>query len=91
MRRTERKPKWVTATAAPQKQPAAPAKAPKAVKPSKPLKPAQAAKPRNKPQSKRVWLPVLLDYLGNYVLLVLLSGLILWLALIFRGLFDRVA
>lgn len=88
MRRTERKPKWVTATASPKKQPAAPAKAPKAVKPSKP---AQAAKPRNKPQPKRVWLPVLLEYLGNYVLLVLLSGLILWLALIFRGLFDRVA
>lgn len=90
MRRTERKPKWVTATATPKKQPAAPAKAPKSS--AKQTTQASAScKPRNKSQPKRVWLPVLLDYLGNYVLLVLLSGLILWLALIFRGLFDRVA
>lgn len=79
------------ATETPKKKPPTPAKSTKLVKP---VKPAKTTKPRNKGsnkrQPKRVWLPVLLDYFGNYILLLLLSGLILWLALIFRGLFDRV-
>ena len=54
----------------------------------KPATPAKTTKPRRKRPPKPAWWVTALDYLGNYILLTLATGLILWLALIFRDAFD---
>ena len=59
-------------------------------KPAKPGPKTKATKTRNsrKHPPKPAWWVTALDYLGNYILLTLATGLILWLALIFRDAFD---
>lgn len=49
-----------------------------------PATPPKTRKPRRKRQAAPAWWVTALDYLGNYILLTLATGLILWLALIFR-------
>jgi len=59
-------------------------------KPAKPPPKTKATKTRrsNKRPPKPAWWVTALDYLGNYILLTLATGLILWLALIFRDAFG---
>jgi hypothetical protein len=57
-------------------------------KPVTPPKAAKPAKPRRKRQPQRAWWDVLLDFIGNFILLVLASALILGLAHFFRDFFD---
>lgn len=60
------------------------------VKPAKPRAKVKTVKSRrnNKRPPKPAWWNTALDYLGNYILLTLAIGLILWLALIFRDALD---
>lgn len=62
----------------------------RATKPTskKPATIPKTRKPRRKPQPGPAWWTTVLDYLGNYILLTLAVGLVLWLALIFRDAFD---
>ena len=50
----------------------------------------QPRKPRQyrKSAPQLAWWTIAMDYLGNYILLLMISGLIVWLALIFRRLFN---
>jgi hypothetical protein len=54
----------------------------------KPATSSKATKPRRKRQPQQVWWDVLLDYFGNFIMLVLVSALILGLAYLFRVFFD---
>ncbi|MDQ5766923.1 hypothetical protein [Thiothrix subterranea] len=49
----------------------------------KPVTPPKTTKPRRKRQTRRAWWDVLLDYLGNFILLLLVSALILGVAHLF--------
>ena len=53
-----------------------------------PPPPARQPRKRRQRQPQPAWWDVSLDYLGNYVLVLIASGLILWLALVFSDVFD---
>ncbi|QQZ31088.1 hypothetical protein HMY34_19900 (plasmid) [Thiothrix subterranea] len=54
----------------------------------KPVIPPKTTKPRRNRQIQRAWWDVLLDYLGNFILLLLVSALILGVAHLFLDFFD---
>ena len=54
----------------------------------KPVTPPKTTKPRRKRQIQRAWWDVLLDYVGNFIVLLLVSALILGVAHLFLDFFD---
>jgi hypothetical protein len=59
-----------------------------ATKPVPQIKKSKRRSKRRQRKPKMAWWDVALDYIGSFILLVLVSGLILWLAYLFRAMFD---